>query len=586
MQSPIPESLCVFAVQQEMLVMVVRYVLVSLLLTFGLLGVLQGAERPIVRRVRVEGVRRMSEDRVRGWLVTRAGISLDSLLLRQDLRRILEGYRDAGYWQAAVAPPEVGLSEKGASVRFRVEEGRLTRVASVEVTGNRQIALDALLEAMASRPGTPLVSRHLEADMDALLRVYENRGYPYAALRPEVGIEPGKDLAQVRVAIEEGPFVRVDTIRFTGNRVTRAGVLLREMRLAPGEPYDQRRVDRALQALRRLPFLLEVRGATLEQEGNTGRWALVVAVREASATRVEGGLSYAPGPGGLTHALTGTFTLDFDNLLGTGRGGHVSWGRQGPAASDLNLRYRELWVLGHPLSAEVDLMVRQRPGYVENSVGAGLVLALSPDLGVRVGFRRGGVRPDSSGPRTVFPEPNLGAGRGHAVRPQGQSVEPEVGAFIPGPVQLRPGASGRQGTGPSAVCVGSDAFSAAGKTVCAGRRPPQRRGERGGPGCPRRASAAGGDDHDSGAPGGGISGGAGGLGQFRVADAAGAPVAGVSVLRSGLSGRSGGRRRASVSNRLWRGAKSGVPAGDDRTGLRVDEGGQPGTGEGARADGE
>ncbi len=377
--------------------MAVRYVLVGLLLTFGLSGVLQGAERPIVRRVRVEGARWMSEDRVRGWLVTRAGISLDSLLLRQDLRRILEGYRDAGYWQAAVAPPEVGLSERGASVRFRVEEGRLTRVASVEVTGNRQVALDALLEAVASRQGTPLVRRRLEADMDALLRVYENRGYPYVALRPGVVIEPGEDLAQVRIAVEEGPFVRVDTIRFTGNRVTRAGVLLREMRLAPGAPYDQRRVDRALQALRRLPFLLEVRGATLEQEGDTGRWALVVAVREASATRFEGGLGYAPGPGGLTHALTGTFTLDFDNLLGTGRGGHVSWGRQGPAASDLNLRYRELWVLGHPLSAEVDLMVRQRPGYVENGVGAGLVLALSPDLGVRVGLRRGGVRPDSSG---------------------------------------------------------------------------------------------------------------------------------------------------------------------------------------------
>ena len=93
--------------------MAVRYVLVGLLLTFGLSGVLQGAERPIVRRVRVEGARRMSEDRVRGWLVTRAGISLDSLLLRQDLRRILEGYRDAGYWQAAVAPPEVGLSGEG-----------------------------------------------------------------------------------------------------------------------------------------------------------------------------------------------------------------------------------------------------------------------------------------------------------------------------------------------------------------------------------------------------------------------------------------------------------------------------------------
>jgi outer membrane protein assembly factor BamA len=41
--------------------------------------------------------------------------------------------------------------------------------------------------------------------------------------------------------------------------------------------------------------------------------------------------------------------------------------------------------------------MRQRPGYVENHIGADFTFALSPDIGLRVGFRREGVRPDSSG---------------------------------------------------------------------------------------------------------------------------------------------------------------------------------------------
>ncbi len=377
--------------------MMLRCVVMGLLLVSGLPDALWGEARPIVKRVRIEGARRIPADRVQSWLATRAGRSLDSLLMRQDLRRILEGYRDVGYWQAAVTLPEVRFSGNRASVRFIIEEGRPTRIASVELTGNRQVPQEALLEAMSSRPDAPLVHRRLEADMDALLRVYENRGYPYCALRPEVAIEPGNDRARVRVAIEEGPFVRMDSVRFRGNRVTRAEVLMREMRLAPGEPYDQRRVDRALQALRRLPFLLEVSEATLEQEGDTGRTVLVVAVREAPAARIEGGLGYAPGPGGVTHALTGAFALDFDNFLGTGRSGHASWGRRGPAASDLEVRYREPWVLGRALSAEVCLAMRQRPGYVKNQTGAGLLFSPSSGLGLHAGFRREGVRPDSSG---------------------------------------------------------------------------------------------------------------------------------------------------------------------------------------------
>ena len=63
----------------------------------------------------------------------------------------------------------------------------------------------------------------------------------------------------------------------------------------PGETYDQRRVDRALQALRRLPFLEAVEGSELVPEGE--RTVLVVRVREARAARLEGGLAYAPGAG-------------------------------------------------------------------------------------------------------------------------------------------------------------------------------------------------------------------------------------------------------------------------------------------------
>lgn len=363
-------------------------------LVVGVSGDVFAADRVFVRQVRVDGAHRISEDRVRGWLMTRAGMPLDSLLLEQDMARILDGYVSEGYWQASVAFPDVE-PDRGR-VRFRIEEGRRTLIDTIRIAGNVYASTDSLMNEMFSSGGSPLVRESLEVDIEALLRFYENRGYPYCSLAPEVKISPGSRSAQVRIAVDEGPFVRVDTIRFTGNRITRDETLRREMRMAQGGPYDQRRVDRALRALRRLPFLLDVDDASLATEPD-GRTALVVSVHEAPAGRAEGAVGVAPASRDGVQGLSGSFATTFVNLLGTGRRADASWSRSGSGASDLDLRYHEPWILGRPLGLDVGLLMRQRPGFAENRMSLGVILSTAGGAAVRLGASRGGVRPDSSG---------------------------------------------------------------------------------------------------------------------------------------------------------------------------------------------
>lgn len=350
--------------------------------------------RVLVRKVRVDGARRISEDRVRSWLMTRTGMPVDSLLLEKDMVRILDGYIAEGYWQVSVAFPKVEVNR--GRVFFRIEEGRRTLIDTVEIAGNEHAASDSLLDEMFSLRGAPLIRETLEVDLEALVRFYENRGYPFCSLTPEVSVPPGSDTARFRIEVDEGPFVRVDTIRFYGNRITRAETLLREMRMPKGEPYDQRRVDRALLALRRLPFLLDVDAAVLKTEPD-GRTALVVSVQEAPPGRAEGIVGIAPASRDRARGLTGSFAIAFGNLLGTGRRADASWSRRGNAASDLDMLYVEPWILRQPLGLEATLLMRQRPGFAENRMGLGVRLSTSNGADVRVGVSKGGVRPDSSG---------------------------------------------------------------------------------------------------------------------------------------------------------------------------------------------
>ena len=282
-------------------------------------------------------------------------------------------------------------------VRFRIEEGRRTLIDRIRITGNVHAAKDSLKNEMFSRGGSPLIRESLEIDIEALLRFYENRGYPYCSLAPEVRLLPGSHVAQVRIAVDEGPFVRVDTIRFTGNRITRVETLRREMRMAQGGPYDRRRVDRALRALRRLPFLLDVDDPLLMTEPD-GRTALVVSVHKAPAGRAEGVVGVVPASRDGVQGLTGSFATTFVNLLGTGRQADASWSRRGNGASDLDLRYHEPWILKRPLGLDVGLLMRQRPGFAETRMGLGVSLSTAGGAAeVRLGASRGGVRPDSSG---------------------------------------------------------------------------------------------------------------------------------------------------------------------------------------------
>ncbi len=351
-------------------------------------------DRVLARNVRIEGAARISEDRVRSWLVTRVGLPVDSLFLQKDMVRILDGYRDEGYWQVSVAFPEVDVHR--GRVRFRIEEGRRTVIDRVEISGNEHAAADSLINAMITRRGAPLIRKSLESDLETLVRFYENRGYPHCSLAPEVTVSPGSDTVGFRIEVDEGPFVRVDTIRFVGNRITRVETLLREMRMAQGEPYDQRRVDRALLALKRLPFLLGVDDATLNTESD-GRAALVISVHEAPPGRAQGVVGVAPASRDRAQGLTGSFAIAFNNLLGTGRRTDASWTRRGNAASDLDLLYVEPWISGRPLDLEATLLMRQRPGFAENRMGLGISLSTISGADVRLGVSRGGVRPNSSG---------------------------------------------------------------------------------------------------------------------------------------------------------------------------------------------
>ena len=142
-------------------------------------------DRPIVARVQIEGARSVPVRDVQGWLVTRAGVGVDSALLRKDVQRILEEYKKQGFWRVAVSFPKIVRADK-TTVVFAIAEGARTRIASVQVRGELIFEPSDVHATLGMAPGMVLTESDLNRHLDRLLRFYEDRGYPFCALRPDV----------------------------------------------------------------------------------------------------------------------------------------------------------------------------------------------------------------------------------------------------------------------------------------------------------------------------------------------------------------------------------------------------------------
>ena len=117
------------------------------------------------------------------------------------------------------------------------------------------------------------------------MRLYGEGGYPFTAVRWTEKLDDATGAFDAAFEIEEGERVTIATIIPVGHSRTRRDVILRELFLEPGKPYDIRKYEASQRALDRLQFFDSVvmtlkpgeRNLRVEvKEGKTGDFRLGV----------------------------------------------------------------------------------------------------------------------------------------------------------------------------------------------------------------------------------------------------------------------------------------------------------------------
>ena len=199
-------------------------------------------------------------------------------------------YRRLGYAQVKVEAGETELNAVRAGEGqikpvITINEGPLTLVGAISLTGNTSVGEAELRALMRSQTGVPYFEPTVAADEDSLQLHYYNLGFASA----NVGVAPHRSEDGSRVDLQfkiaEGPRILVDHVIIVGNRRTDPEVIRRELRLRPGEPLGL--ADR-MESQRRLGALGLFRrvGVQALSHGDDERQDVLVTVEEAPATSV------------------------------------------------------------------------------------------------------------------------------------------------------------------------------------------------------------------------------------------------------------------------------------------------------------
>ncbi|MDJ0919877.1 MAG: outer membrane protein assembly factor BamA [Henriciella sp.] len=171
-------------------------------------------ENPVISRVLFEGNSSLSDDKLREEIQAAPRGIFTPARIQQDVRRMLELYRQDGRFGVKIEPQYKPLSQNRVDVIFSIEEGPRTGVRAINFIGNRAFSDDRLRQEIATKQSRlwRIFSSNdnydpgrLEFDREQLRQLYQNRGYyDFRVISAVADLTPDQSDFYVTFTIEEG----------------------------------------------------------------------------------------------------------------------------------------------------------------------------------------------------------------------------------------------------------------------------------------------------------------------------------------------------------------------------------------------
>jgi outer membrane protein insertion porin family len=311
--------------------------------------------RVTVRKIQFDGneaiddsdLKKVMETKEDRWWRTNA--FLEATVLEEDLKKIVDLYRNDGYIGAKALGYETEYDSTGAkvTVTVRIDEGAVYEVSAVEWMGASDFAVAALYDVTSLEVGETYRPAEAEQTIRDAYGWYGERGYIHARI---FRVEDIEDDNKVKISfhVDEAEPARIGQIHIVGNERTKEKVIRRELTVKPGDLYQTSEVIASQRRVANLGFF-NGPGVEFAQSRNPNDVDLILTVEERQTGRAGVGISHTSERG-----ITGFLELSEGNLFGNGQYLDLKW-EFGKKSTEVVLGFTEPWFLDKPLSVGFDV---------------------------------------------------------------------------------------------------------------------------------------------------------------------------------------------------------------------------------------
>jgi outer membrane protein assembly complex protein YaeT len=205
-------------------------------------------------------------------------------LLDHDVRALTSLYQSKGFLDARVTPKmddHYDNEPNSLFVVFSIEEGPVTRVGRLNIDGVEPEVQSHLESFLTAKPGQPYSPARVDADRDSILSYFADQGYNQAKATWSASSPSPSHEVDLQYEIEPGLQQKIQRVILIGNEHTRAGLVHRQLTIAPGQWLSQGQLLESQRRLYDLGVFNQVQLAPQDAENPEPEETVLVSMEEA-----------------------------------------------------------------------------------------------------------------------------------------------------------------------------------------------------------------------------------------------------------------------------------------------------------------
>jgi outer membrane protein insertion porin family len=242
----------------------------------------------------------------------------DAETFEEDKIKIINFYNKEGYVDAQIFSTDVKLVNGSFLIDIYLFEGKQYLFGDVIIDGNTRFTEEVLKAQFKFNDGDLFDLQKFNQQINNVASMYHEDGYIYASFDHELN----KDGDKINVAlhINENTRAKVRKIHIKGNRKTKEKIIRRQLVIAPGDYFQQSKVQRSLSNIYNMGFFEADLYPDYKNINQNGDIDLIIHVNDKISGSANGGISVNSQDG-----IVGQLSVSHNNLFGNSWQSSVTW---------------------------------------------------------------------------------------------------------------------------------------------------------------------------------------------------------------------------------------------------------------------